>query len=145
MGEFEGKEVKANIGRFGPYLLHDNKFYSIPKPDDPYSVDETKAIEIILAKREAEQKRLIKEFSEDSQLRLLNGRWGPYISYGKGNFRIPKGTKAEELTFDQCMEIIEKQAPAGKGKAPAEKKAAAKKPAVKKKAPAKKTARKKKS
>lgn len=149
IGEFEGKEMKANVGRFGPYILHDNKFYSIPKPDDAWTVDLDKALEIIDKKRIADANKLVKEFSEDTELKIVNGRWGPYIAYGKGNYKIPKGQEVDKLTFEACMEIVKadtrtnaKVAKAKKNE-PAVKKTVAKKAAPKKKTPAKKTAKKK--
>ena len=145
VGVFEGKEIKASVGRFGPYLLHDAKFISIPKPDDAYSVDETKAIELIEAKRVVEANRLVKVFAEDEDLKILNGRWGPYIAYGKGNYKIPKGQTADALTYEMVMQIVDADKKANPAKAAAaEKKAAAAKPsATPKKAPAKKSAAKK--
>ncbi len=145
VGVFEGKEVKASIGRFGPYLLHDSKFISIPKPEDAYSVDEARAIELIEAKRVVEANRLVKAFAEDEDLKILNGRWGPYIAHGKGNYKIPKGQTADTLTFEEVMQIVDadKKANPGKAAAAAKKTAAAKKQAAPKKAPAKKAAAKK--
>lgn len=150
IGMFEGKEMKASVGRFGPYIMHDGKFVSIPKPDDAYTIDAVKAIECIEAKRVVEANKLIKAFPEDSNLKLLNGRWGPYIGFGKGNFKIPKGKVAETLTYTECMEIVNadtrqlaKMAAAEKAasKKASPKKATAKKSASKKvKAPAKKKA-----
>lgn len=143
VGSFEDKEVKANIGRFGPYLMHDSKFYSIPKEEDIYTVTAEKAAEIILAKREADANKLIKVFDEDADLKLLNGRWGPYIAKGKNNYKIPKGTTADALTYQDVLKLIQSSGkPEPKTEAPA-KKAAAKKAPVKK-AAAKKTATKKK-
>jgi DNA topoisomerase-1 len=139
IGELEGKEIKANIGRFGPYLLHDNKFISIPKPGDAWTIDYEKAIELIEQKRITDANRIAKIFSEDEDLKILNGRWGPYIGYGRDNYKIPKGQKAEELTYDDCMTIINAEMKSDKGM----KKAAAKKVAVKKSAAPKKTAAKK--
>ncbi|MEM1136550.1 MAG: type I DNA topoisomerase [Bacteroidota bacterium] len=107
IGEFEGKKIVAAIGRFGPYVRHDGKFVSLGKEFDPHTVDEPTAIELIKAKREADAKKLIKEFDEDADLKILNGRWGPYISYKKKNFKIPKDTEAESLTLAKCIEIIE--------------------------------------
>ena len=146
VGLFEDKEMKASIGKFGPYIVHDNKFYSIPKGEDAYTVDVNRSIEIIEAKRIVEANKLIKEFAEDVNLKLLNGRWGPYIVYGKSNFKIPKGQDVNALTFDECMKIV---GPVNEGmlkkaaakKAPS-KRAAPKKTAAKKSAP-KKTAAKK--
>lgn len=143
VGEFEGKEIKASVGRFGPYLLHDGKFISIPKPDDAYSVDETKAIELIENKRVVEANRLVKVFAEDADLKILNGRWGAYIAYGKDNYKIPKGQQADALTYEQVMNIIDADKKANPAKAAAAKKAAMKKAAPAKKSPAKKTAAKK--
>ena len=107
LGEYEDKKVTVAIGRFGPYVRHDNKFVSLGKEDDPYSVQLDRAIELIEAKREKDRKAVIKKFDEDAELQVLNGRWGPYIKHGKKNYKIPKTTKAEELTFEDCMKIIE--------------------------------------
>ena len=109
VGDMEGKPITVAIGRFGPYVKHDNKFTSLKKgQDDPYTISHERAIELILEKREAERKKTIKEFKEDPELMLLNGRYGPYIKYKKKNFRIPKGKKPEELTYEACKEIISK-------------------------------------
>jgi DNA topoisomerase-1 len=148
VGEFEGKPMKAAIGRFGPYIMHDNKFYSIPKPDDAWTIDNDKSVAIIEQKRIVEANRLIRAFDEDVDLKLLNGRWGPYISYGKGNYKIPKGSKAiEELTYEDCMVIVNadtrQNAKLAAAKKAEEKRTAPKKKAAAKKAPAKKTAAKK--
>lgn len=149
IGEFEGKEMKANVGRFGPYILHDNKFYSIPKPDDAWTVDNDKALEIIDKKRIADANKLVREFSEDAELKILNGRWGPYIAYGKGNYKIPKGHEVNNLTFDTCMEIIKADTRTNAKVAKAKKneqsvkKTTAKKAAPKKKPAAKKAVKKK--
>jgi DNA topoisomerase-1 len=134
LGELEGKEIKANIGRFGPYLLHDNKFISIPKPGDAWTIDYETALELIEQKRITDANRIAKTFVEDDDLKILNGRWGAYIGYGKDNYKIPKGKKVEELSFDDCMTIINAENSSEKGV----KKAAAKKAAEKKAAPAKK-------
>ncbi|RKD91959.1 type I DNA topoisomerase [Mangrovibacterium diazotrophicum] len=108
IGEYEGKKVKVNIGRFGPYIQHDSKFVSLEKNvDDPYSVELPRAIELIEAKREKDRNALIKTFEEEPELRILNGRWGPYISYKKKNYKIAKGTEAEKLSLEDCMKIIE--------------------------------------
>ncbi len=115
VGTFEEKEIVAAVGRFGPYLRHEGKFYSIPATDDPLTITEKRAVEIILEKREAEKKRVIKIFEEDPDLQVLNGRWGPFIKYKKKNYRIPKKLKPEELTYEECMKLV-KEAPAGKKK-----------------------------
>jgi len=113
LGEYEDKKVTVNIGRFGPYVRHDNKFVSLGKENDPYTVELDKAIELIEAKREKDRKAIIKTFDEEPELRVLNGRWGPYISFKKKNYKIPKKLKAEDLSLEDCKKIIE-EAPAPK-------------------------------
>ena len=112
VGEFEGSTVTIGAGRFGPYVLHDRKYVSIPKGEDPMSITLDRAIELINEKRSAEQKRHIKTFEEDSKMELLNGRYGPYIAYDGKNYRIPKNKQenVEALTYDECMTIV-KEAP----------------------------------
>ncbi len=107
VGMYENKEINAAIGRFGPYVKHDNKFYSLKKDvDDPMTVNLERAIELIEEKRERDRKRVIKTFKEDEDLRVLNGRWGPYIAHGKKNYKIPKNAKPENLSYEDCMELI---------------------------------------
>lgn len=110
LGSFEDKLVTVGVGRFGPYIRHNNQFISLGKSDDPYSVNLDRAIELIDAKREKEKNAVIRSFPEDSDLRIMNGRWGPYISYKKENCRIPGGTKAEELTYEACMKLVTENA-----------------------------------
>ena len=107
VGEYEDKKVTVAIGRFGPYVRHDNKFVSLGKEDDPFSVNLERAIELIEAKREKDRKAIIRVFDEEPDLRVLNGRWGPYISFKKKNYKIPKKVKAEDLTLEDCLKIIE--------------------------------------
>ncbi|HCS19446.1 MAG TPA: type I DNA topoisomerase [Bacteroidetes bacterium] len=120
IGEYEGAELKVAIGRFGPYVQHQKAFYSIPKEDDPYQINEERAIEIIIAKRKADIEKLIKVYDEDSDLQLLNGRWGPYLKKGKDNYKIPKARheNAATITYEEAKEMMEKSAaaPAGKKK-----------------------------
>ncbi len=143
LGEYEEKEVVIGIGRFGPFVRHDSSFVSIPKTDDPYTIELPKAIELIEAKRQADREKTIKIFDENPEVKILKGRWGPYISYGKKNIRIPKDTAPESLTLAQCLEMAEK-APEKRGRGGARSSAPAKKTAAKK-APAKKTTAKKKT
>ena len=112
VGEFEGTTVTIGAGRFGPYVLHNRKYVSIPKDIDPMAITLDQAIELINEKRSNEQKRHIKTFEEDEKLELLNGRYGPYIAYDGKNYRIPKAKQenVEALTYDECMTII-KEAP----------------------------------
>jgi len=110
LGDYEGKTVSVAIGRFGPYIKHDNKFISLEKNvDDPYSVELNRAIELIEGKREKDRNAVIKVFEENLEVKLLNGRWGPYISFKKNNYKIPKSTDASSLTLEDCMTLIEKQ------------------------------------
>lgn len=108
LGEFEGKSIQVGIGRFGPYVKHDNKFVSIPKDDDPYSIDTDRAVELIRQKREADANKFIKTFEENPDVQVLNGRYGPYIKFGKKNVKIPKGKEPKELTLEECIELAEK-------------------------------------
>ena len=109
LGEMEGKKVTAAIGRFGPYVRYDGKFVSLKADDgdDPYTVTLERAVELIKAKIEADAKALIKVFEEDDTVRVLNGRYGPYIKAGKTNAKIPKDEKPEELTWARVQELIE--------------------------------------
>lgn len=101
-----GDEIKANIGRFGPYLQVKTKFYSL-KTDDPYTIDLNRALEIIKDIDEAKEKSTIKTFDKE-KIQILVGQYGPYIKQGRKNFKIPKGKNAEDLTLEECLEIIEK-------------------------------------
>ena len=108
VGEFEGSSVVIGAGRFGPYVLHDKKYTSLPKTEDPMTVTLDTAIGLIEKKREQEKQRHIKSFEEDAKMEVLNGRYGPYIAYDGKNYRMAKSLhdKAAELTFEQCMEIV---------------------------------------
>jgi DNA topoisomerase-1 len=121
VGTFEDLPVVINIGRFGPYVLHDKKFVSIPKTDDPYTINEDRAIELIKLKRMADANKTIKEFNENPDIKVLNGRFGPYIKAGKKNVKIPKDMKPEELTLEECVALAE-AAPEKKGRGFARKK-----------------------
>ena len=155
LGQFEEKPVVVSIGRFGPYVLHDKKFVSIPKDLDPYTITLEKAIELVQAKRIADANRLIKAFAENPDIQILNGRFGPYIKAGKKNVKIPKDREPASLTLEECVTLAEnaperrgrfgrkKEAPAAPQPAtgPAKKKAAVAETVVAKKTtPAKKSA-----
>jgi DNA topoisomerase-1 len=157
LGQFEEKSVVVNIGRFGPYVLHDKKFVSIPKDNDPYAIELDKAIELIENKRVSDANKLIKAFEGNDDIQVLNGRFGPYIKAGKKNVKIPKGKEPKDLTLEECITLADatpekkgrfgRSAPAKTEAAPAAKKAPAKKTAAKKvakKAAPKKAAKKKK-
>ena len=108
VGEYDGKTVTIGAGRFGPYVLHDKKYTSIPKDEDPMTITLERAIELIEEKRKAEEERHLKKFNEDPELEVLNGRYGPYIAYKGKNYRIPRElhATAAELTYDQCIDIV---------------------------------------
>ena len=105
LGEYESADMTIGVGRFGPYIKHKNKFYSLKKGvDDPYTITFDRAVEIILEKQDTDKKKVIKEFDG---MMLLNGRYGPYLMKDKINYRLPKGTVAENLTKEDCLKIIE--------------------------------------
>jgi DNA topoisomerase-1 len=116
IGQFENEEITIGIGKFGPYARHSDKFYSLGKSDDPFSITLERAIELIHQKREQDKNKVIQQFKENPGLQILNGRWGPYIKLDKENFRIPKNKKAEELNYEECLRIIEKAREAKKKK-----------------------------
>ncbi len=109
LGEFEGQQVKANVGRFGPYVQIGKTFVSIPKEEDPMTISLERAEELILQKREDDAKKVIKTFEEDPEVQLLNGRWGPFLKIGKNNYKLPKDVEAADLSLEQCREIASKQ------------------------------------
>ena len=110
LGSYEGMTVTIGTGRFGPYVLHDRKFTSLPKDEDPMTITLEKAIELINEKRQQETKKHLKFFMEDPKLEILNGRYGPYLTYDGKNYRLPKSMheKVADLTYEECMKIINK-------------------------------------
>ncbi|MGE0088498.1 MAG: type I DNA topoisomerase [Bacteroidales bacterium] len=140
IGFYEEKEMVVAIGRFGPYIRHNSMFYSLKKQDDPYTIEADRAIELIEEKRLKEKLRIIKVFTEEPELQVLNGRWGAYISYKNQNYKIPKENVAEKLTYADCKSIIEKS---GKSESPkSKKKTSFKKAPIKKSTETKKTVKK---
>jgi DNA topoisomerase-1 len=108
LGQFEDKDVTVSNGRFGPYVLHNSKFYSLKKGvDDPYTIEFNRAIELINEKREKEKNKVIQVFKKNKVISLLNGRWGPYISCNNENYKIPKGSDPKSLTYEDCLKIID--------------------------------------
>jgi len=113
VGTFEDSEMTVGLGKFGPYVKHNGKFYSLKKgEDDPYTITSERAAELIREKREGDKLKMINEFGD---IKVLNGRYGPYIVHDKNNYRIPKGTDPQKLTREECLAIIEK---GGKSKSP---------------------------
>lgn len=109
LGDFEEKSVTIGAGRFGPYIKHNDSYVSLPKGNDPLTITFDEAVELILAKRKAEAERIIKNFDEDPELQILNGRFGPYISYKGSNYKLPKSVVPAELTLEQSLEIVSQQ------------------------------------
>jgi DNA topoisomerase-1 len=101
----EGEPVQSNIGRFGPYIKYGAKYVSLKPPDDPYTVDLPRALEVIRLKKEADANRIIQDFGVDN-IQVLNGRYGPYITDGKRNARIPKETDPKAITLEVCRELL---------------------------------------
>jgi DNA topoisomerase I len=148
LGEFENAPISVAEGRFGPYVKHGSLFASLAKTDDPLTIELPRAIELVEARRKKDAERVIRIFDENPDMKLLNGRWGPFLAVGKNNYKLPKGTEAEKLTYQDCLKIVESDSGSAKvaasSKAAPVKKAAAKKSAAKK-TPAKKAAKKKSS
>ena len=118
IGQFEGTNVVIGAGRFGPYIMHNKKYVSLPKEENPLTITLETAVALINEKRQQEEQRHLKTFDEDEKMEVLNGRYGPYIAYDGKNYRMPKNLhdKAAELTYEECMDIV-KNAPEPKTKA----------------------------
>ena len=106
IGEYEGEVMTVAVGRFGPYVRHAGKFYSLPKDTDPLSCTAEQAIEIIREKRESEEKSLLKSFTEDADLSIRTGRFGPYLKYKTDNYKLPKDVDPTSMSYDDCMKLI---------------------------------------
>ena len=111
VGDFEESPVVIGTGRFGPYVLHQKKYVSLPKDTDPMTITLEESIQLIMEKRKQETQRHLKAFEEEPKLEVLNGRYGPYLAYDGKNYRLPKAMheKAAELTLEECMHVIEGQ------------------------------------
>ncbi len=131
-GQFEGEDLVVAIGRFGPYIRMGKTFYPLPKTEDPMEVSEARVIEIVKEKREKDANKIIREFAENPDVRVLNGRYGPYVAVGKKNFKIPKNVEPQSLTLQDCLALSEGQKLTSENAETPVKKAASKKPAVKK-------------
>jgi DNA topoisomerase-1 len=106
LGEYENDDVIVAIGRFGPYVRHKSKFYSLGKLYDPYTIELDKAIQVIEEKRKKDAEKVIKIFDEKPDYQILNGRWGPYLKAGKKNIRIPKDVDPVKLTLEDCEKLV---------------------------------------
>ncbi len=111
LGKYEGVPVVIGAGRFGPYVLHQKKYTSVPKDKDPLTLTLEDAIALIEGKRQQEEQKHLRKFIENDTMEVLNGRYGPYVTYEGKNYRLPKAlqARAAELTYGECMEVIEKQ------------------------------------
>jgi DNA topoisomerase I len=118
VGLYNEREVVAAIGRFGPYVKYDGKFYSIKNQYDPHDIIIDEAISAIEAKVKSDAEKLIKTFEENPEFQILNGRWGPYLKAGKENVKIPKDREPASLTYDECVKLAEeaKSKPKRRGK-----------------------------
>ncbi|MEG1573639.1 MAG: topoisomerase C-terminal repeat-containing protein, partial [Bacteroidales bacterium] len=116
--EFEGKDVVIGVGKFGPYIRHDGKFTSLPKTYQPLEVTLEESTSLILEKRKEESSKIIKTFETEPDLQIINGRFGAYISYQKSNYKIPKEMKPEDMTIEECKNIIAAQGDKPKKRAP---------------------------
>jgi DNA topoisomerase-1 len=111
IGEFEDEEVSAAIGRFGPYVRHDGKFYSLKKEYDPHTITLDEAIEVIETKRKTDKEKIIKLFDDNNEYQILNGRWGPYLKAGTKNIRLPKDRDPASFTLEDCLELEKNYVP----------------------------------
>ena len=109
LGEYDGNAVTIGAGRFGPYIKYGSAYVTLPKTHDPLTVSLEEAVELIEAKRKAEAERVIKTFDEKPELQVLNGRFGPYIAFDGGNYKLPKSVTPSELTLEECLDIVNKQ------------------------------------
>ena len=117
LGVFEDATVTIGVGHYGPYVKHNGKYVSIPKDLSPTAISLEEAVELIMAQRENDAKKVLKTFDEEPELMVLNGRYGPYIVYKKQNIKIPKGKDAESLTLEDCRAIVADEANISKGSA----------------------------
>ncbi len=116
IGNYEDSEVIVSTGRFGPYVRHKSAFYSLSKTDDPLTIELERAIELITEKRKKEAEKTIRIFAENADMKILNGRYGAYISYKKQNYKIPKSKDPKELTLQDCLSIVKETEPSKPGR-----------------------------
>jgi len=109
LGQYENQNLRANFGRFGPYVQHGKIFASIPKDESPLTITFERGVELLKEKLEKDANKIIKTFPEDETMQLLNGRWGAYLKIGKNNYKLPKDVQASELTYQECVKISKNQ------------------------------------
>ncbi len=149
IGSYEDSPVIVNKGRFGPYIKFKDGFFSLKKTDEPFEIELQRAIELIEDKRKADKEKIIKEFAENADIKVIMSRWGPVVAMGKKNVRVPKNSDPKELTLDECITLLggienktEGKTKGNKSKAKKEKTVSPKKNTVKKKATKKKSKKK---
>jgi DNA topoisomerase-1 len=110
LGEYENEPITVGAGRFGPYVLHNKQYTSLPKGVNPLSVTIADAVRLIEEKRRQDKMKHLKTFEEDDKLEVMNGRYGPYVVYDGKNYRLPRSMheRAKELTYEECMKIVNK-------------------------------------
>jgi len=109
LGEYDNQPLKANFGRFGPYIQSGKRFASIPKDENPMTITYERAVELMQEKIEKDASKIIKTFPEDANMQLVNGRWGPFLKIGKDNYKLPKNSDAIQLTYQECLKISQEQ------------------------------------
>jgi DNA topoisomerase-1 len=116
IGSYEGQEITVGVGRFGPYIKHMNQYASLARTDDPATISQERAVELIEEKRRKDKQKLIKRFEENDKVQVLNGRYGPYIAIGKENYRIPKSKDPARLSLQECLDIAAQKPKSGRKK-----------------------------
>ena len=116
LGDFNGEVVKANIGRFGPYVQIGKVFVSIPKDEDPMTIHLERALELYEAKKSADASKVLKVFPEREDVQILDGKWGAYLKIGKNNYKLPKDTDIASMELSACLTLAEEQDKAPKKK-----------------------------
>ena len=111
LGMYEGEPIIIGAGKYGPYVSHKGSYVSVPKGTDPMEITFEQAVIMMHHKHVEEAERHLRTFSEDAELEVLNGRYGPYITYKGSNYRLPKAMheRAKELTYEECMQIVNEQ------------------------------------
>jgi DNA topoisomerase-1 len=117
LGESNGEIVKANVGRFGPYVQIGKTFVSIPKEEDPMTITLDRALELFEEKKSADASKVLKSFPEKEDVQILDGKWGAYLKIGKNNYKLPKGTEISDMDLEKCLSLAEEQDKAPKKKA----------------------------